>query len=128
MSVNNDVLAANQAFYRAFEKKDLEAMGNIWSQGTSTICVHPGSEVLQGWQPIINSWSQIFRNTEYLEIDLDIVSVEVESVIAYVVVVENVLQISQGRRLQAQSLATNMFRLMGQTWYIIHHHGSPIMR
>ena len=29
------VLATHSAFYRAFEKKDLEAMEAVWSQGTA---------------------------------------------------------------------------------------------
>ncbi|MDJ0731742.1 MAG: nuclear transport factor 2 family protein [Crocosphaera sp.] len=35
---------------------------------------------------------------------------------------------NKGRRLEAQSMATNSFRKMAQKWYLVHHHGSPIMR
>ncbi|WP_413162010.1 hypothetical protein ACL6C3_24590 [Capilliphycus salinus ALCB114379] len=35
MSDEQEVLAANKAFYRAFEKKDLEAMSAVWSKGTA---------------------------------------------------------------------------------------------
>ena len=48
--------------------------------------------------------------------------------IAYIVLIEKVTQISQGRRLKAQSMATNSFRKMAQKWYLLHHHGSPILR
>ncbi|MFB2833961.1 nuclear transport factor 2 family protein [Floridanema evergladense] len=128
MTNSNEVLEANQAFYRAFEKKDIEAMSNVWSQGVVTICVHPGWNVLRGWKDIRYSWEQIFKNTSYVEIDVEIVTNEIRGDLAYVVLVENVFQILSGRRTQAQSLATNIFERMGQKWYLINHHASPIMR
>ena len=123
-----EVLAANEAFYRAFEKKDLEAMSKIWSQGTFTQCIHPGGNILQGWQDIRTSWDKIFRNTSYLEIDTEIVKTEISDAIAYVVLIENVLQVSRSRKSQAQSMATNIFEKMAQKWYLVHHHGSPLLR
>ncbi|CAA9556195.1 Alternative dihydrofolate reductase 3 [uncultured Synechococcales cyanobacterium] len=122
------VLAANAAFYRAFEKKDIEAMSAVWSQGTGSLCIHPGRTVLRGWQATRSSWEQIFRNTNYLEIDLEIISTEVSGDLAAVVLVENLLQVVGGRRVQAQSVATNIFERLGQDWYLIHHHGSPVAR
>ena len=128
--MNNDrteVLAANEAFYRAFEKKDIKEMSLVWSQGTGTFCIHPGRKVLLGWKDIRASWEQIFRNTNYLEIDVEIISTEIGDRIAYVVLKENVLQISRGRKLKAQSMATNIFEQMAQKWYLVHHHGSPVI-
>jgi ketosteroid isomerase-like protein len=122
-----EILAANEAFYRAFEKKDIEAMSTIWSQGTGSHCIHPGRPVLRGWKDIRYSWEQIFKNTNYLEIETEIISIEVRDMIAYVIVLENVRQVSRGRNIQAQSLATNIFERMASSWYLVHHHGSPIM-
>ena len=123
-----EVLATNEGFYRAFEKKDLDAMALIWSQGTGSTCAHPGGSLLQGWPSVRQSWEAIFTNTDYLEINFSILSVELGDRIAYVLVEENVLQISRGRRLEAQSLATNIFQKLGPKWYLTHHHGSPIVR
>lgn len=121
------VIAANQAFYRAFEKKDIEAMEAVWSKGLGCLCIHPGRDALKGWQEIRTSWAQIFKNTSYIEIDADVITVEVVGDLAYVVLVENVLQISNGQRLEAQSMATNLFERMGDRWYVVHHHGSPVV-
>lgn len=122
------VLAANQAFYRAFEKKDLAAMEDLWSQGISSICVHPGRDALKGWSRIRESWAQIFKNTRYLEISADVVSLEIQHNLAYAVVIENVFQVSNGEQIEAKSIATNVFERMGDRWYIVHHHGSPVIR
>lgn len=122
------VLAANEAFYRAFEKKDIEAMSAIWSQGTGSRCIHPGRNVIRGWKDIRYSWEQIFKNTNYLEIETEIITIEVRETIAYVIAMEKVLQVSGGRRINAESIATNIFERMASAWYLVHHHGSPIMR
>lgn len=123
-----EVLAANEAFYRAFEKKDIEAMSAVWSQGSGSRCIHPGWDIIRGWQEIRSSWEKIFRNTQYIEFELDIIATEVRDDIAYVILIENLLQVSGGRTVRAQSVATNIFERMASSWYLVHHHGSPIMR
>ncbi|MBR8834533.1 MAG: nuclear transport factor 2 family protein [Stigonema ocellatum SAG 48.90 = DSM 106950] len=127
-NTTSEILATNKAFYRAFEKKDIEAMSAVWSQGTGSLCVHPGWNVLRGWKEIQNSWVKIFQNTAYIEINTDIIVTEVRDRIAYVLLVENILQVIDGRRIEAQSMATNVFELLGSKWYLVHHHASPIMR
>ncbi|PSB25327.1 nuclear transport factor 2 family protein [Stenomitos frigidus] len=127
MSSEPAVLAANEAFYRAFEKKDLEAMTAVWSQGTGSLCIHPGRNALRGWDAVRSSWEAIFRHTSYLEIETEIVRVDVSGDLAYVVLTETVLQVTGRRQSKAQSVATNVFERMGEKWYLIHHHGSPLL-
>ena len=120
------VQEANASFYRAFEKKDLEAMATVWSQGISSLCIHPGRAAIKGWNDIRTSWATIFKHTQYIEIELDIVSTEIQGDLAYVVGTERLMQVSRGRRLEAKSMATNIFERMGDRWYLVHHHGSPL--
>ncbi|MGF1492980.1 MAG: nuclear transport factor 2 family protein [Microcoleaceae cyanobacterium] len=127
MSDEQAVLAANKAFYRAFEKKDIDAMETVCSQGTASLCIHPGRAAIQGWSEIGRSWEQIFRATDYLEIDIKVLSTEISGDLAVVVLVENIMQIVGNRRLQASSTATNVFSRMAGQWYMIHHHGGPIV-
>lgn len=122
------VLAANEAFYRAFEKKDIDAMSAVWCQGTASRCIHPGRNAIKGWKDIRHSWEQIFQNTKYMEIEIEVISTEVRDHLAYVIAIEKVLQVSGGRSIQAQSIATNIFERMASAWYLVHHHGSPLMR
>lgn len=128
LSDKDIVLAANQAFYDAFSKRDIKSMNLLWWQGTTSLCVHPGGEVLIGWETIRASWESIFKNTNSLEIDIEVIKIEIDRALAHVVVRETVLQSSRGRSLKAQSIATNIFQKMAQKWYLVHHHGSPIMR
>ncbi len=128
MSDTQAVLLANQHFYRAFEKRDIEAMTAVWSQGIGSVCIHPGRDALQGWEQIRTSWIQIFKNTRYMEINTEIISTDMNGSLAYVVLVENVMQVAGGRRVEAKSMATNLFEQMGGNWYLVLHHGSPLMR
>ncbi|MBF2016027.1 MAG: nuclear transport factor 2 family protein [Rivularia sp. T60_A2020_040] len=123
----SSVLAVNEAFYRAFEKKDIDAMGEVWCQKDSSLCVHPGWSILRGWKQVSNSWVSIFENTPYIEINTDIISTEIRGNVAYVVLVENVMQVIKGSRIEAESLATNVFELLDGKWYLVHHHASPVM-
>ena len=122
------VLERNQAFYNAFSERDINQMTLVWWQGSTSLCIHPGGNVLIGWDTIRDSWKSIFRNTDFLEIDLEIIKVEIDQALGYVVVGETVLQSSRGKKLKGQSIGTNVFQKMAQKWYLVSHHGSPIMR
>jgi len=124
---NQAILAANQGFYRAFEKRDIAALDGILSKGIGTVCIHPGRAAIRGFDNIRNSWDLIFKNTDYIEIDLDVITTEINGDIGYVILVENLMQVTGGRRIKAQSMATNIFEKMGGNWYLIHHHGSPLI-
>src|SRR3954447_1317078 len=59
-----DVLTANEAFYRAFNQKDSAAMSALWSEALDVACVHPGWNVLTGRDPVLESWMRILSNPD----------------------------------------------------------------
>ena len=61
------VLAANDAFYRAFESLDIDRMRAVWLNGASISCIHPGWGALVGWPAVMESWEQIFAGTLHME-------------------------------------------------------------
>ena len=103
-------------------------MNSILSKGIGTVCIHPGRSAIRGFDKISNSWDLIFKNTDYIEIDIDVVTTEINGNIGYVILVENLMQVSRARRIKVQSMATNIFEQMGGNWYLIHHHGSPLLK
>ncbi|MBD2100591.1 nuclear transport factor 2 family protein [Leptolyngbya sp. FACHB-261] len=124
LSTEAAVLQANQSFYRAFAEKDIEAMTEIWSKGSSVRCIHPGrTSTLRGWPAVRQSWEQIFRNTDDIKIDLEDVMLEVYENIALVTLVENIQQSVEGRSGRFRTSATNIFEQLAGRWYLIHHHG-----
>ncbi len=53
--------AANLAFYRALESRDLSRMDLVWSHEEGVTCVHPGWHRLDGWSEVRRSWRITLR-------------------------------------------------------------------
>lgn len=58
----DEVLAANNAFYRAFNERDLETMSDLWARTVEVVCVHPGWNALHGYDDVLESWRRIMSN------------------------------------------------------------------
>ena len=60
MSSQEETLAqvrhANERFYRAFEALDIDLMDAVWLHTERAKCVHPGWELLSGWEAVRKSW------------------------------------------------------------------------
>lgn len=59
---------ANEAFYLAFEGKDIEAMENLWSEAREPVCLHPGWPLLIGREPVLESWRSILANPQQTQV------------------------------------------------------------
>ncbi len=112
------LLAANDAFYRAFNQRDLEAMDMLWAQTVPVSCIHPGWNLLSGRAEVLESWEAIMSNPEQVRIVSGGATAEVIGSVAFVVCREFV----GGSPL----IATNMFVREGIDWRLVHHHSSPV--
>ena len=117
------VLAANTAFYAAFNTRDLDAMAALWSSHADLTCVHPGWNVLRGREAVMESWRAILANPQQPNIvgaaeHAQMLRSGGSSVAALVV----------GRELVGGSpiVVTNVFRREGLDWKLVHHHASPV--
>lgn len=116
------VLAANEAFYRAFEQADLDAMSDVWEHRDDVSCVHPGWPVLRGWGAVSASWMALFDGGERLQFILTNTSVSVEGTMAWVVVDENIISGAS----HSTVTAINVFCQREGTWRMVAHHGSGV--
>ncbi|MEL6346419.1 MAG: nuclear transport factor 2 family protein [Myxococcota bacterium] len=126
MTDRDAALAANQAFYDAFNQMDMDAMADIWSQRSEDTCIHPGWELLRGWPAIRNAWRVIFANTDYNRIGLTDLTIEVIGAVARVQCVENLYTVVGDQTIHSQVAATNILVRTTIGWKITLHHGSPI--
>ena len=126
MDKREAVLAANAAFYRAFESLDLTCMEDVWLRAAHVKCVHPGWGLLIGWGPVMESWQRIFANTVAMRFTLTAVHVEVAGDLAWVVLSENLESQDREGATAAQVQATNIFQRHDGRWFLVHHHGSPV--
>jgi ketosteroid isomerase-like protein len=121
------VQRANERFYRAFESLDITKMAAVWVQAERAKCVHPGWDLLSGWEAIRQSWEAIFANTDYMRFVITDVSVHLYGHVAWVTCVENLSDAPDALQM-VRILATNMYEHTDDTWHIVHHHASPVMR
>ena len=118
------LLAANQAFYDAFEAADLDAMSEVWQHGDDVLCTHPGWATLQGWAKIVASWYAIFQNPQRLQFILTDPSPSVRGDVGWVSVTENLLD----GPATSTVAAINLFVRDDRGWSMVAHHGSPVLR
>jgi ketosteroid isomerase-like protein len=127
MSDREAVLEANRAFYRAFESLDVEKMAEVWLKQPHIVCIHPGWPKLSGWGPVMASWERIFDNTFEMKFELGEIEAMISGDLAVVVVQENLAQSGYDGPTKAQVLATNVFERADGRWWLVIHHGSPVM-
>jgi hypothetical protein len=70
------VKEANARFYEAVSSQSLTEMEAVWSHASWVKCVHPGWELLTGWDKIRESWDNIFHNAGYLRITISNLSIQ----------------------------------------------------
>ncbi|MCF8720021.1 nuclear transport factor 2 family protein [Nitrospina gracilis] len=126
MEVHSEILSANELFYEAFNKQNLDAMKSLWQDDGSCICIHPGWPVLRGFDSIIQSWKDIFDNTDHMEIRLSDVSVVVSADMAWVSCQENLFSIHMAGVQTSHVHTTNLFRQVNGTWKMILHHAASV--
>lgn len=120
------VLAANDAFYAAFEARSMAAMDDTWEHGDDVVCTHPGWRTLVGWRAVRASWSSLLANEEHLQFIVTDARAVVRSDVAYVNAYENLLA---GDGPQGSIAVLNVFaRQLDGAWRMVAHHGSPVWR
>ena len=126
MSLKDQIKQANQGFYEAFNKQDLKLMKTVWSAKGMVHCVHPGWPVLRGYDIIMQSWSDIFENTDNLEIKLSEVEVTLDDKLAWASCQENLFSIHSAGVQTSKTHATNLFRKENGNWKMVQHHASAL--
>ena len=133
MAAVDDVRRAHQAFYEAFEARDLDAMSDVWEHSDRVSCTHPGWSVLRGWGAVAASWMALFQGPQRLQFILTNETIEVEGGVAWVTVDENILGEESGGTVTSM----NVFVAAGTrpevdptsapAWLLVAHHGSAVM-
>ena len=117
---------ANASFYAAFNKRDIEAMKNVWGRDVNATCVHPGWPPLTGFESILNSWEGIFKNSGNMEVQISEVRVLASSDLAWVSCIEKLYTIAESGVLASKVFSTNLFHLEDDVWKMVMHHASPV--
>lgn len=112
------VLAANRAFYRAFNDRDAAAMDQIWAQTGSVICLHPGQPALHDRAEIMARWRAIMKHPEAPRVRCTEEWVVGRPGLALVICRE-VLP-------DGQLMASNLYVRASDGWHMASHHSGPV--
>ena len=112
------VLAANRAFYRAFNDRDYEAMEGIWAPTGAMVCLHPGQPPLHERADILESWRGILAHPEAPRVRC----------IGEWLIGRGGLAIVVCREILAngQLMATNTYARTSEGWRMVGHHSGPV--
>ena len=64
---------AEEAFYEAIGRGDIDALMSVWADDEEIVCIHPTGQRLTGQAAIRESWRAIFANTA-MRIEYDTVA------------------------------------------------------
>jgi ketosteroid isomerase-like protein len=123
---SEQVQAVNEAFYKAISAKDMPRLERLWSYAPYVHVIHPAStDVISGWDAVRHSWEEVFAHYEQITLAMREPQIRVGHNVAWIVGQEQF----HGRRTGSDlvtfvSLATNVFEKQGDTWRLVHHHGS----
>jgi uncharacterized protein (TIGR02246 family) len=116
--------AAEEAFYRALQKGDLDLMMAVWEEDENISCVHPGGQRLEGRAAVRQSWEQIFTHSSGIELHLSDESRYDDQNLTVHVVHEHI-RLGKDSQHQPPVIATNVYRLTDNGWRMVMHHASP---
>lgn len=120
------VREVNDAFYQALQSLDLARMEDVWWHEDWVRCLHPGWELLSGWEKVKESWSSIFGSTVQLRVSIRDPLVSVVGDAAWVSCIEQVTSMLETDFTTARVQATNIFVRRKGHWRMVHHHTTPL--
>lgn len=115
----------NLEFYEAFMERDVDRMCGLWAKTPHVRCVHPGWELVVGWDDVRASWQEILRSVQAVEFRLEDIHVEVAGRLAWVNLIAFIsLDTEDGDQFQATVVTTNILEQMEGRWQFVLHHSS----
>ena len=121
-----EVVTANRAFYTALHALDIALMDEAWMHTDWVKCLHPGWDLLVGWDEVRRSWEEIFRSTEQIMVSVSRPLVHVTGDVGWISCLENVTTANRNDFSSALVEATNIFQRRQGRWYLVHHHTTPL--
>jgi ketosteroid isomerase-like protein len=120
------LLAANERFYRTFERLDFPALAALWEDSARVFCVHPGWPPLRGTRPVLESWERIIANTVEIHFTLSGAEAHVAGDLGVVTVYETIHSAVGTERHSSSAVSTNLFGYDAGAglWRIFHHHAA----
>ena len=114
---------AEEAFYDAIARADLDALMNLWAEDEEIICIHPGGQPLSGHHAIRESWQHIFASNPRFRVHIRH-GVHWNGVLLAVHSVVEMLYLGDDSTPHGPLLSTNVFQRGAKGWRLLSRHSS----
>ncbi|MDQ7988007.1 MAG: nuclear transport factor 2 family protein [Candidatus Dactylopiibacterium sp.] len=115
---------AEQAFYEAFNRGDLDALMSVWSEDDDPVCIHPGGSRFTGLAAIRESWKQLFETGMKFRVRTSNV-VRAQSALLAVHSLLQHVHVEGDDTLAPPLITTNVYVRGASGWQLMMHHTSP---
>lgn len=115
---------AEDAFYGALARGDLNAVMALWADDEDVVCVHPSGTRLVGIRAIRDSYAQILANGP-LRVATGDLCVQSGVMVAVHSLTERITIASPRQPRIVRVVATNVYMKGPDGWRIVLHHASP---
>ena len=122
---------AENAFYEALERCDLDGMMAVWSEDEEIVCVHPAGDRLTGQDQVRESWARIFAAGPRARVSIEQqaaiggMMLAVHSVFERFTIPQGAKAAGEENRQPLPVIATNVYLRTPAGWRMIVHHASP---
>lgn len=115
---------AENAFYEALERSDLEGMMAVWAEDEDIVCVHPGGPRLTGQDQVRESWARIFAGGGPARVHIS-QQVAISAMMLAVHSVHENFAVEGEAQPRPPIVATNVYLRTAAGWRMLVHHASP---
>lgn len=120
----NQPLTALNAFYRAFNQRDLQAMERNWWNDEAASMSNPLGSIARGWPAIREVYARIFGGKARVQVAFHDYTLHEAGEVFYAVGRERGSLVSGDTRLVLAIRTSRLFRRIDGMWKQAHHHGS----
>ena len=117
-------LTALNAFYRAFNQRDAEAMAKNWAHDAEVSMSNPLGGIARGWPAIRSVYERIFGAKARVHVVFHDYTLHTTQDVFYVVGRERGVMENGCAQLELAIRTSRLFRCMDGAWRQVHHHGS----
>lgn len=115
---------AEQAFYEAFSRGDLEALMSVWAEDEETVCIHPGGTRFNGLAAIRESWHQLFETGMKFNVRVSN-PIKTHSALMAIHCVLQHINVEGDDTIAPPLITTNIYTRGPRGWQLLVHHTSP---
>jgi ketosteroid isomerase-like protein len=117
-------LAALNAFYRAFNQRDLQAMERHWWNDGDASMSNPLGGIARGWPAIREVYARIFNGKARVHVAFHDYTLHEADDMFYAVGRERGTLVNGETHLALAIRTSRLFRRIDGEWKQVHHHGS----